>query len=262
MLDPGTDFSPEKNHVHFPNRTSDSYDSYGAINYKARAQKTAQNYANYQNWNSTADFGAERRLIEDDDSGVCSPPLWRTSPPRSPQHRQNHYRSLSPSARTQAIVRGQKELMEMVSRMPEGCYELSLKDIVEKPMVDQVDDQSVKEESFSKERSCIVNNGDMQVKKKNEKKVNMNRSGSIDNGGFLLKMVFPISWNSRNKKKNGSKKIRKDDNSVMNNSGRVSPRPLLFDGSAAAAAKDGENEWQVRGGCWSFIFRKGGKKAE
>ncbi|KAG2268962.1 hypothetical protein Bca52824_063517 [Brassica carinata] len=65
------------------------------------------------------------------DSGVCSPTLWSTSPPRSPRHRPEDYSSLSPDSKAQAIARGQRELMEMVSKMPESCYELSLKDIVE-----------------------------------------------------------------------------------------------------------------------------------
>ncbi|KAF2296634.1 hypothetical protein GH714_000747 [Hevea brasiliensis] len=116
MQDPATK-SPETNHLHFSNHTtsriSDSYKGHGTTNYGFRAQKTAQNYANYQKRNSLPGFGAERKFTDDEDSGICSPPLWRTSPPRSPQHRQNHYRSLSPSSRAQEVARGQKELMEM-----------------------------------------------------------------------------------------------------------------------------------------------------
>ncbi|KAI4337890.1 hypothetical protein L6164_016256 [Bauhinia variegata] len=52
------------------------------------APKPAQNYRGVQ-------FRTERK--DTDDSGICSPPLWRTSPPRSPQHRKNYYRSLSRS---------------------------------------------------------------------------------------------------------------------------------------------------------------------
>ncbi|XP_050215346.1 uncharacterized protein LOC126666357 [Mercurialis annua] len=247
MLDQNPNISQQKNHQHFSNHViSDSYDSYGAINYKARAQRTAQNYATYQSWSPIADFGAEKRLIQDenDDSGVCSPPLWRTSPP------QNQYRNLSPSSRTQAIARGQKELMEMVSKMPEGCYELSLKDIVEHSQVNNFNHEGVKEESFSKERSSNVSSEDqiIKIKKKlsNERKMKMNRSGSVENnGGFLLKMVFPVSWNSRNKKKksNNIKKIKKSESFAMNgdnNSERVSPRPLLIDGSGE---KGEESEW-------------------
>ncbi|KAJ9167104.1 hypothetical protein P3X46_021779 [Hevea brasiliensis] len=305
MQDPATK-SPETNHLHFSNHTtsriSDSYKGHGTTNYGFRAQKTAQNYANYQKRNSLPGFGAERKFTDDEDSGICSPPLWRTSPPRSPQHRQNHYRSLSPSSRAQEVARGQKELMEMVSRMPEGCFELSLRDIVEKrSMVDQTIEKrsmvdQTKEENFSKERS--INGEDFNArekaeKKKNDKRRQVNRSESIDNGGFLLKMVFPISWSSRKKKK------KKNNNLAMNNStrdGTVSPKPLLLDGSAKVV----ENEWwkqkfletgetenggfsgnsgssksgdsssrsssrnsstrHGRDRCWSFFFRKRGRK--
>lgn len=209
MLDPAAKFA----------RVTDSYGF--------QAQKTPQNYVNHKTLNGFPEIGAERKLIDDEDSGMSSPPLWRTSP----QHRQNHYRCLSPSSRAQAIARGQKELMEMVSQMPEGCYELSLRDIVEKNMVDQT-----KEESFSREMK--MNARERAEKRTNDKKLQMSRSGSVDNGGFLLKMVFPISWGSRKKKK----KKKNSNNVVMNNSvrdGRVSPKPLLFDGSA----KSVENEW-------------------
>ncbi|KAK2399453.1 hypothetical protein QL285_049263 [Trifolium repens] len=67
--------------------------------------------------------------VEDDESsGMCSPPLWNTQ-----QHQQikNNYRNLSPESKTEAIERGQRELMEMVKNMPESSYELTLKDLVE-----------------------------------------------------------------------------------------------------------------------------------
>ncbi|KAL9394554.1 hypothetical protein Peur_013839 [Populus x canadensis] len=300
MLNPGTE-SPD-DQVH----SDDRYNSNGILSYGVLSRKTTDNYGNYQGWNSMGIFGAQRKDVQAEESGVCSPPLWRTSPPRSPQHRQNHYRSLSPSSRTQAIARGQKELMEMVSRMPEGCYELSLRDIVEQPMV--VAD--AKEESFSEDRS-IINQGDMHIlrreqdkkkkKKKIEKKVHMNRSGSSINEGFLLKMVFPISFGSRKKKKNNSSNPPIINNSLRD--GRVSPRPLLYDngseksadeewwnnkfpesrdsesGTALSSSNSGSSKSSGsssgssrsssrnssrhgRGGCWSFIFAKKGKAAK
>lgn len=198
------------------------------MNYGVQAIKKAENYGNYRSWNTIGVFGAETKVVVDEESGVCSPPLWKNSPSRSPQHRGNHYRSLSPTSRAQAIARGQRELMEMVSRMPEGCYELSLKDLVEQPMVE------VKQES--RERS-IRNEEEMHRREKGKKmmgrKLQKNASGSIDNGGFLLKMVFPISWGSRTKKKN--------NNYAMSNSlkdGRASPKPLLSDGSAKSVDKE------------------------
>ncbi|TXG53070.1 hypothetical protein EZV62_022239 [Acer yangbiense] len=120
-----------------------------------------KSFDGYRSWKSLgAQIGvAERKLAVDgggggDDSGVCSPPLWRTSPNSSPQHRKNHYRSLSPSSRTQAIARGQRELMEMVGRMPESCYELSMKDLVEHPMIES------KQESFREETKSSVKSSD------------------------------------------------------------------------------------------------------
>ncbi|XP_065848167.1 uncharacterized protein [Euphorbia lathyris] len=229
---------------------------------------TRQNFpSTYNRYRSSGEFGGETKLIsdDDDDSGICSPPLWKTS------------------SRAEAIAKGQKELMEMVSKMPEGCYELSLRDIVEQTVVDPV--KEVKDQ-------------------KNNKKVQMSRSGSIDNhhnGGFLLKMVFPISLGSTKKKKtktkNISSKSNSNSNSGMNMSGRVSPRPLLVDGSTTTTADEwwknrfseaeesesgglssnsgsskstascssagssrNSNAWHGGGSCWPFIFRNKRRK--
>ncbi|CAK7346876.1 unnamed protein product [Dovyalis caffra] len=296
MLDLGTKFPG--NQVH--SGDSYSYNINSVLNYGVLSRKTAENYGNYKGWNDMGMFGAERKDKQAEESGVCSPPLWRTSPPRSPQHRRNHYRSLSPSSRAQAIARGQKELMDMVSRMPEGCYELSLRDLVDQPTVVK----DVKEESFSEDRS-ISNQEDVHIlrrekekKKRIEKKVQINRSGSIRNEGFLLKMVFPISFGSRKKKKNNN------NPPIINNTlkdGRVSPRPLLSDngseksvdeewwknklpesrdsesgtvlsssnsgsskssGSSSSRSNSRNSSRHRRGGCWSFIFAKKGKAAD
>ncbi|XP_057973546.1 uncharacterized protein LOC131161647 [Malania oleifera] len=175
-------------------------------------------------------FGTETK--SEDDSGVCSPPLWKTSrspspksgnsPPHPHQHRK---RSLSPASRTQAIARGRRELMDLVRNMPESSYELSLKDLVEQAPV-EVRRQSPGEET--KLRNEGLGSG---KKKKSEKAPQMKRSGSIDNGGFLLKMVFPI--------KLGSKKRRKKKNSATNTCAKVSPKPQASDGSG----KGGDKEW-------------------
>jgi hypothetical protein len=227
MLDPGTKLlqnrTSSSNHI---GQGSDSYvDSYGS-----RARKTAQNYAKYNSWNGN---GMEVRFAPEvkaaDDSGICSPPLWTTSPPRSPprspQHRANHYRSLSPASRTQAIVRGQKELMEMVRNMPEACYELSLKDLVEQPFVDQARQESVPEERALYRRESS--------KKMNDKRTQGRRStGGIDGGGLYLKMSFPLSLGSwKNKQKNES-------SSATNTSAKVSPKPPVTDGSVKGVDKE------------------------
>ncbi|KAG5250799.1 serine/threonine-protein kinase ndrD [Salix suchowensis] len=268
MLGPGSRF-PD-NQVH--SRDSCSY--HGVLSYGVLTRKTAEKYCNHHGWDNTGMFGAQRKDVQDEASG----------PPRSPQRRRNHYRSLSPSSKAQAIARGQKELSEMVSRMPEGCYELSLRDLVEQPMV--FDD--VKEESFGKDRN--INNQDERIlrrgkeKKKNvEKKSQMNRSGSLNNEGFLLKMVSPISFGLRKKKK-------------IPTDGKVSPRPFLFDngpeksvdeewwknkfsqskvsengagltnsnsiGSSKRSSSSKSISRNGSGGCWSFIFAKKGKAAD
>jgi hypothetical protein len=212
------------------NRTSslsDSYDGYEARSYGSRARKTAQNYSKYNSWNGN---GMEVRLAPEkkaiDDSGICSPPLWTTSPPRSPQHRAaNHYRSLSPASRTQAIVRGQKELMEMVRNMPEACYELSLKDLVEQPFVE------ARQETVPEERPLYRRESS---KKMNDKRVQARRStGGIDGGGLYLKMGFPLSLGSRKSK-------QKNDQSVTNTSAKVSPKSPVMDGSVKGSV---DKEW-------------------
>ncbi|XP_022766326.1 uncharacterized protein LOC111311214 [Durio zibethinus] len=245
MLDPGKELP--KSYVSSSDkigrRLSDSYDSYDhAMKYESRVQKTAQNYANYRSCNSMeGSFGAETSMIEDE-SGFSTPPLWKTSPSRSPLDPQNiNYRCLSPSSKAQAIARGQRELMEMVSRMPESCYELTLKDLVEHQPVDVVEP---KKESLAEGRDVINEDAFKsekgKKKKQNNPKPQINRSGSIDNGGFLLKMVLPISLGSKKKKK----KKKKNDSNTNHNS-KVSPKPTVSDASDKSVDKEW---WKKRSG--------------
>ncbi|CAH2067668.1 unnamed protein product [Thlaspi arvense] len=156
------------------------------------------------------------------DSGVCSPPLWRTSPPKSPpSQRRNSYQSLSPVSKAQVIARGQRELMEMVSKMPESCYELSLKDLVEvKADEDKVFDESPQRRT---KRSRAV---------RKTKWVGPVRS----NSGFLLKLVFPVSLGGKKKttKKDG------DASSVTSKGSWISPRPSL-------SVKPEDKDWWKNG---------------
>ncbi|XVF39199.1 hypothetical protein PTKIN_Ptkin01aG0016500 [Pterospermum kingtungense] len=239
MLDPSKQLpkSYVSSSEHIGRRLSDSYGSYDhGLNYDSRVQKAAQNYTNYKS------FGAETSTVEDE-SGVSTPPLWRsTSPPSSPPRQQNiNYRCLSPSSKAEAIARGQQELMEMVSRMPESCYELTLKDLVEHRDQQQQQQQQQpvvvepKQESFAEGRGQKEKK---KKKKKNNPKPKINRNGSIDNGGFLLKMVFPISLGSKQKKK------KKNDSSSNHNS-KVSPKPIVSDSSGKNVDKDW---WKKRSG--------------
>ncbi|KAK8552316.1 hypothetical protein V6N13_120726 [Hibiscus sabdariffa] len=193
--------------------------------YDSRVQKTAQNYRSW--WNT---MGAD-----EDDSGVSTPPLWGTDPSTSPPPGNNiNYRCLSPSSKAQAIARGQRELMEMVSRMPESCVELTLKDLVEHrdAAVESKQESSaegrgpVNEDAYSKEKE----------KKKNQKP-QINTSGSVDNGGFLLKMVFPIPFSLGSKSKN-KKKMKRSGSNVNCNS-RVSPKPTV----SYESGKSTDKEW-------------------
>lgn len=153
-------------------------------------------------------------------------PRWSVNSP--------HYRSLSPVSRTEAIVRGQKELMEMVRNMPESNYELSLKDLVEhhhrtrEENTEEQKEEEEKEKEKEKKNSSVYNGG----KKIDDKKVHVKKNdGKIDRDrGFYLKVGLPFfSLGSKEKKK--KKKESK-----------VSPRPSISDGPVKGAA-DKEKEW-------------------
>ncbi|XP_010498595.1 PREDICTED: uncharacterized protein LOC104776257 [Camelina sativa] len=168
------------------------------------------------------------------DSGVSSPTLWRNSPPRSPFHRPEDYWSLSPDSKAQAIARGQRELMEMVSKMPESCYELSLKDLVE-VKVNQENERKVFDELPEREDkpSKVVK------KTKSDKRIDPNRSGGGFDGGFLLKMMFPVSLGGKTNttKKKTKKKKKKGEDTIKDS--QVSPRPSICD----ELVREEDKEW-------------------
>lgn len=218
---------------HLTGGFSDCNDSYDrAMNYGPKVQKTAQNYANYSSWNTLEGRFEVETLMADDESGISSPPLWKSSP----QHENNvNYRCLSPSSRAQAIARGQKELMEMVSRMPESCFELTLKDLVEQqqPVVVEPRQKSVAEGRGTIDQHTYNKEKGKKKMKKNPKP-QFNRSGSTDNGGLLLKMVFPFSLGSKCKNKK-----KKNNESNTNHNSKVSPKPTVSDESG----KNVDKEW-------------------
>ncbi|KAJ8558000.1 hypothetical protein K7X08_004766 [Anisodus acutangulus] len=221
MFDPRKQTPNFHNHILDPVTTlTNSYDSWEPHNFDFQVSQKLGNKFRVQKLEDH----------EDDDgveSGASSPPLWQNTSPRSPVHPIN-YRSLSPSSRTQAIARGQWELMEMVKNMPESCFELSLKDLVEHP------------KSFESQENCLVNKeknkvvqNRVKIKKNDDiRKAKMMRSKStIENGGLFLKMVSPVSLGSNKKKKN------KKNSSV--NITRVSPKPEECENST----KSMEKEW-------------------
>ncbi|CAH8343094.1 unnamed protein product [Eruca vesicaria subsp. sativa] len=156
------------------------------------------------------------------DSGVCSPTLWSTSPPR---HRPQDYSSLSPDSKAQAIARGQRELMEMVSKMPESCYELSLKDLVEVRGKDE-NERKIFDE-LPLRSSKVVR------KTKSVKRAEPSRNS---NSGFLLKMMFPFSFGSKKDTSKKTKKKMKGKDSVKDS--QVSPRPSISDESVKTEDRD------------------------
>jgi hypothetical protein len=164
----------------------------------------------------------------DESSGMCSPPLWNTQ-----QHQQikNNYRNLSPESKTEAIERGQRELMEMVKNMPESSYELTLKDLVEHKV--HVHNHDVEENTNKR----VIRDQRNEFSNKNGRKregitiSSRNHSrNNLENGGFYLKMGFPISLGS-SKKHNKKKELLVKNNSTS----KVSPR--------SSSVSDGSKDW-------------------
>ncbi|XP_015934488.1 uncharacterized protein LOC107460617 [Arachis duranensis] len=158
---------------------------------------------------------------------VDSPPLWSTSPSRDhnrANHHHHHYRSMSPASRTQAIVRGQRELMEMVKNMPEFNYELSLKDLVEHHHRHNNNSEEPPTAAEDQGKTKSLKNGSGRGGGGGSRRV-VRRSGSIDrgSGGFYLKMMIP-SFTLGSKKKNKNKNKNNESLASANNS-KVSPRP-------------------------------------
>lgn len=227
---------PTNSHLQAFNPLEPINHNYGAVNFSSKPQKAAQNYEKYRNRNWNGGGLQFRPENIEDESGVCSPPLWgNKSPARSPFHSKNsdnnYVPHLSPSSRVQAIARGQLELMEMVKAMPESSYELSLKDLVEyhshRVEIQNQEECLVEEEILSKKGSVKR----QESAKRIEKKGKMVRSGSNinENKGLFLKMVFPITLGGKKKKKKA------------NPYSKVSPKP---DGNSDnKASKVVEKEW-------------------
>lgn len=91
--------------------------------------------------------------------------------------------------------------MKMIHNMPESCYELSLKDIVdEKHCLQEVGEKIVIHDR------CFHLDTEAQVEKHKKKKINSKtgqllRIGSMENEAFLIKLFFPISLGSNKKAK-------------------------------------------------------------
>lgn len=233
MLDRGS--NTPKNHAHLSDLINLSSDDsfgggHGAVNTRTEI------FGN----NGLAASAAD----EEGGSGASTPPLWAGS--GSPESRQTNYESLSPRSRTEAIVRGQMELMEMVKSMPESCYELSLKDLVEV-------NRNVSQERLLEGRQGHIggqaSHGGAQAQQQHRHH-QMVRSGSLDgsSGGFLLKVVFPVPWRARKKRdaKIGKTRAASLSSSAHGNSTKSSGESGSLEGGSRKGSNGSINGWSSR----------------
>lgn len=205
----------------------------------SREGKTSQDYASFRTQEVLrfTQFSYEPRA-DGEESGTCTPPLWKSAGRPTGAQPSHQHQSLSPASRTQAIAQGQRELMEMVRNMPEPYCELSLRDIVEKP-AKSPDDSTFRERRDSDPKvEKALSSSKCRNKRQSSRKGYLDSkaqtmgSGSLDNGGFMLKMVFPASsLGSKSKRRNSS-------SSAADNISKVSPRTSLSDGSAKGLGKE------------------------
>ncbi|XP_078156733.1 uncharacterized protein LOC144552616 [Carex rostrata] len=164
-----------------------------------------------------------REKREDPDADrSASPVLWKKSPADDSslvlQNSENAY----PATRTQEIANYRKEMMEMVRELPDGDFELTLQDIVEKRKeFKEVEPVTVKE---------LVSDEKETKRKKNQKKF-VKRSYSIDTG-LLTRMFLPLSVAVRRK----SLKVRDQGE-------KVSTKEIDEKMQAVAKKKSKDEEW-------------------
>ncbi|XP_060207094.1 uncharacterized protein LOC132634929 [Lycium barbarum] len=230
ILDPVTTSDYTYNTYQLPNLATKHRPKHDVESVQFRVQENSQH----------VDYG--------DESGVSSPPLWKNSPPRSHAHplqNSTNHRSISSTSRALAIAKGQWELMEMVKNMPESCYELSLKDLVEKNEVLESDQEKCLINKEEENITSTTNDQEPQVVQQRVKSIKrqestsknkrgkMIRSESFEDRRLFLKMLCPISLESKKKQmKNSPKTTRK-----------VSPKPVE---STNKSSKSVEKEWWKR----------------
>lgn len=157
--------------------------------------------------------------IEAQDSfGAYSLPLWESntitnitdSSPLLPHNHHSTNLSSPASARRALISESRRQLMEMIHDMPESCYELSLKDIVDQQQEDIAAEGSVvKDIDPSLRFDTKAQIRKRKKKKKSFKTGQLSRIKSMENETFLIKMyIFPITFPSSNK--NGKSASRSD----------------------------------------------------
>lgn len=188
-----------------------SYDSTEDIEFDFWGAGKTGCYENLSDQSSGSNIELQAQdSIVGESSGAYSSSSWKISTTRKVDYESypllphnHHYSNLSPKSRKEAIAEGRMQLMEMVQDMPESCYELSLKDIV--------DEQNILEDV--KEGSVIEESTEPQIKKqkkKKKKKKGISKAGqvsriqSMDSETFLLKMFFPIPQSLKKKAKAGN----------------------------------------------------------
>ncbi|GMI86688.1 hypothetical protein HRI_002338100 [Hibiscus trionum] len=122
--------------------------------------------------------------------GDCPSPLWGADKltDTSPLLPSN----LSPTRRRQIIEHGRKQLMDMVRNMPDSCYELSLKDLVDQ----QNSPETIKEKVVYEHKSFRM---ETETKKRKAKAGSLSRTASMEANHFLLKMFFPTCLSFKKK---------------------------------------------------------------
>lgn len=118
----------------------------------------------------------------------------------------------------------------MVSKMPESCYELSLRDLVEQPML-ELKQESFRDEKVESKVNLKKMGGDYKVQ----------RSGSLDNDRFLLKMVFPVGLGYRRSTNNNTNKKKIDSFGGNGNKSPVIVDRSESDGSSNSTSSSGSS---------------------
>ncbi|GAU34600.1 hypothetical protein TSUD_15150 [Trifolium subterraneum] len=120
--------------------------------------------------------------------------------------------------------------MEMVKNMPESSYELTLKDLVEHKVHHHDVEENTNKRVIRDQRNEFSNrNG-----RKREGISSRNNSRNLENGGFYLKMGFPISLGSSKKHNSKKKELLAKNNSCS----RVSPRSSSVSDGSVNNSKD------------------------
>ncbi|KAF5193500.1 hypothetical protein FRX31_016913 [Thalictrum thalictroides] len=231
----------------------------------------AQNILNYGH------HGGRRPVEFEESSDVASPQLWKTGPQTmvvtrlwpSSLYNRHCYQAVS-STRSQEIAGDREKLMQLIQNMPEDCYELSLKDIVENPIVQGADQQTTVVEERREIAKC--NDHAIQSKLKTEiasgRKNNLLRSGSMSEGQFILKLFSPISLGIKKSSRlrpcakvlpEGDKCVHKgwwEKRFLIHGDSKSNDSGTIVNSSSCNNSSSGRTVIDLLPGCWSFLYVK------